>query len=182
MASQATFATRLKIASINPYVDVPARTLEALGPTVRAVLVKVNRIADARRRPMRPPNDAKLRRDAARLTAIARLDATGWFRTTLVPSRSGPTRLYLDTWMRESAGLAVGDRVQVRLRRDDKSRQLPLPAALAKALSANPAAQSAWEQLRPSRRREILTYLNFLKTPAALAARVQKTIALLLEK
>jgi hypothetical protein len=179
VGAETTFAARVKIASINPYVDVPARVVAGLGANTKAVLVKVSRPADPKRPPARPPRVVKLQRDAARLTAIARLDAAGWFRTTLVPSRSGPTRLYLDTWMREAAGLAVGDRARVRLRRDDGSRELPIPTALGEALSANPVAKSAWDQLPPSRRREILTYLNFLKTPAALESRVQKTIALL---
>ena len=88
--------------------------------------------------------------------------------------------MYLDTWMRDAAGLAVGDRVRVRLRRDAGSRELTIPAALDKQLRANPAARRTWEQLAPSRRRESLSYLNFLKPPAALDSRIRGTIEMLL--
>ena len=84
--------------------------------------------------------------------------------------------------MRDGAGAVVGDRVRIRLRRDDGSRELPVPAALRQALSDNPSANRAWEQLAPSRRPEILSYLNFLKTPAGLEARVRKTIEMLLSR
>ncbi len=55
-----------------------------------------------------------------------------------------------------------------------------MPVALRDAMNSNAKAKAAWEGLAPSRRREILTYLNFLKTPAALERNVQKMIADLL--
>ena len=73
--------------------------------------------------------------------------------------------------------------------RDDNTRDFEEPVidltsdrffmgeALREALEENPQAKAAWEALSPSRRREILSYLNFLKTPAALERNVQKTIA-----
>jgi uncharacterized protein YdeI (YjbR/CyaY-like superfamily) len=82
--------------------------------------------------------------------------------------------------MREAAGVGVGDEVRVRLKPDRASRELPVPPALREALRANPEAQEAWQAIAPSRRREILTYLDFLKTPAALERNVRKVIAILL--
>jgi len=57
---------------------------------------------------------------------------------------------------------------------------LPLPSALREALDSDAKAKTAWEALAPSRQREILTYLNFLKTSAALERNVHKMIAELL--
>ena len=73
--------------------------------------------------------------------------------------------------------MSVGDRVRVTLRADSGSRELPMPSALAQALKDSGEAKAAWERLAPSRRREILAYLNFLKTPAALNRNVDKTVA-----
>ena len=114
--------------------------------------------------------------------AIGRLAEGDWFRSTVLSQRSGALRLYLDTWMRETAGVGVGDRVRVTLRADGGSRDLAMSAVLREALNANEQAKAAWGRLAPSRRREILAYLNFLKTPAALERNVQKTIAGLMAK
>lgn len=177
MGRERSFTATLKIAGINPYVNVPLRVVKTLGGEAKvAVLVKVagagatiNKSADASRR-------RRLVKDAARLKAIGRLAPGGWFRSTLVALRSSAPRLYLDTWMRETAGVGVGDRVRVTLKRDRASRELPMPSGLREAVKGNEQAKAAWELLAPSRRREILTYLNFLKTPAALERNVQKTI------
>jgi hypothetical protein len=168
------FSAVVRIAGINPYVAVPAQLARAIGSTA-AVRVRVS--AAGRRREKRA-RSRKLQRDVERLRAVGRY-AGGWFRTTLVPSRSGPTRLYLDTWMRDSAGATVGDRVQVTMRQDRGSRVLALPPPFRDALERNPDALSAWNALTPSRRREVLSYLNFLKTPEAVERNVDKMIALL---
>ena len=78
------------------------------------------------------------------------------------------------------AGVGVGDSVRVTLKLDIASRELLMPDVLHEAMSSNEETKAAWEALAPSRRREILSYLNFLKTPAALERNVQKLIANLL--
>jgi uncharacterized protein YdeI (YjbR/CyaY-like superfamily) len=128
------------------------------------------------------PQGEMLVKDAPRLEAIGRLAPDGWFRTTLVPQRSDETRLYLDRWMRAAAHVAAGDQVLVRLKIDRVSRELTMPAELRKELESNPQANAAWQALTPSRRREILSYLNFLKTPAALERNVHKLITELLKQ
>lgn len=94
------FTAQVALAGVNPYVDVPASVVAALGGGPKAaVLVKLARggqqLGEAS-----PAQPGKLARDADRLKAIGRLAPGGWFRTTLVPQRNAPTRLYLDTWMR----------------------------------------------------------------------------------
>lgn len=181
MKVEQTFTAEVKIAGINPYVDVPEDVVNALGGEKKlAVLVKLHGMDPISNKDIAASKRKKLERDAPRLRAIGRLDAEGWFRSTLVPLRSHPTRLYLDSWMRETANVAVGDRVRVTLKPDEASRELPVPAALQEGLHSNAQAKAAWEALTPSRQREILTYLNFLKTPAALERNVQEVIASLL--
>jgi uncharacterized protein YdeI (YjbR/CyaY-like superfamily) len=84
--------------------------------------------------------------------------------------------------MRDAAGVGVGDHAHVTLQLDHGSRDLPVPDRLRDALEANAAARAAWEALAPSRRREILSHLNYLKTPAALERNVQRTIDELLAR
>ena len=55
-----------------------------------------------------------------------------------------------------------------------------MPGRLREALDSNAEAKAAWESLTPSYRREILTYLNFIKTETALERIVRKEIAELL--
>lgn len=183
MDEEQVFTDDVKIAGINPYVDVPERVVNALGGgTKAAVLVKISGIGPVKAEVSEPPKNKKLVKDAERLKAIGRLASGGWFRSTLVPLRSDPTRLYLDSWMRETAGVDVGDRVRVTLKPDRGSREIPMPVMLRKAMNSNAKAKAAWEALAPSRRREILKYLNFLKTQEALERNVQKVIADLLAK
>jgi hypothetical protein len=178
-----SFTTEVKISGINPYVDVPERVVKEIGKAPKAaVLVKVARANCGQNEVVPPPNQRRLDRDATHLKAIGRLADDGWFRSTLVPSRSGPTRLYLDTWMRETAGVGVGDNVCVTLKPDPDSRELPIPDQLHQLLKADAEAQALWDKLAPSRQREILTYLNFLKTPEAVERNVQKVMAMLLTK
>lgn len=174
------FTAAVKLDGINPYVDVPVRVVKGLGGEAKArVLLKVVRV-HSNGKPAVAPNRASLAKDASRLKAIGRLAPGGWFRTTLVPLRSSPTRLYLDTWMRMAAGVVVGNRVRITLRPDRASRELPMPRPLRDALHENPDAKAAWDALAPSRRREILSYLNSLKSTASIERNVRNVVATLL--
>lgn len=166
------FTTMVKIAGINPDVDIPEHVVRALGSSKAAVLLQVKDSAPTRNDFPINQEDNRLANDAKRLQAIGRLTPGGWFRSTLVPSRSGAKRLYLDQWTRAAAGVGVGDRVEVTLKPDRGSRELPIPDALQEALNSNTEAKAAWEALTPSCQREILAYLNFLKTPASLERNV----------
>ena len=104
------------------------------------------------------------------------------FRANLMPKGDGTHRLYLNGVMRKAAGVDVGDRVEMRLEFDPQPRMLSRPEALRRALEASPEAKAAFERLTPSRRKEILAYLNALKRPESLQRNVEKVIAHLLEK
>ena len=97
-------------------------------------------------------------------------------RSTLVPIGGGRHRLYIHTDMRKRANVDVGDRVHLELQLDTQPRAVPMPDQLARALEENQAAKGAWEALRPSRRKEILIYLNWVKRPETLERNIRKTI------
>ena len=79
------------------------------------------------------------------------------FKAGLVSLGGGRHRLYINGPMRKAAGVDTGDRVTVVLDYDPKPRKLPIPKAFAQALAANPAAKMAWDNLTPSKRKEILS-------------------------
>lgn len=98
-------------------------------------------------------------------------------RATLVPKGNGRHRLYLNGEMRRRAQVDVGDRVKLVLDIDRRSRTTPMPKDFAMALKKNPEARSAFKSLRPSRRKEILVYLKFLKRPESLRRNIDRVIA-----
>ncbi len=98
------------------------------------------------------------------------------FHSTLVPTGGMRHRLYVNGEMRASAGVDVGDEVRFALEYDDEPRRVPVPPALAAALDADDRASAAFDGLLPSRRKEILRYLNSLKTPESLERNIAKVI------
>jgi hypothetical protein len=103
-------------------------------------------------------------------------------RSTFVPKGGGSHRLYLNMDIRRRAGADVGDEVSISLEVDTEPRVIPVPEPFAKALEGHPEAKLEFDKLTPSRRKEILAYLNSLKTPEALERIILKVINQLLEQ
>jgi uncharacterized protein YdeI (YjbR/CyaY-like superfamily) len=82
--------------------------------------------------------------------------------------------------MRTAAAVSVGDRIHLVLEIDPEPRLLPLPRALEAELEETTGARETWERLAPSRRKEILAYLNSLKTEEALLRNVKRVLDQLL--
>ena len=97
------------------------------------------------------------------------------FKQTLVKYQ-GAWRLYLNTQMRRDAGIDVGDEAEVEIEFDPEPRVIPMPLQFAQALSRNKEARAAFEKLVPSRQKEILAYLNSLKTKESLVRNIEKVI------
>lgn len=95
---------------------------------------------------------------------------------TLVPLGGGRHRLYINTEMRKKARVKVGDDIHLRIELDTQPRVMGIPEQLRQALEDNKEAKLVWEKTPPSHQREILAYLNYLKTPAALERNVKKVI------
>jgi hypothetical protein len=140
MARKKAFSAKVRIIGINPYVQVP-----------KAVLQKLFDEAG---------------RDRGPIPVCGTLNGKK-FQQTLVRFQ-GAWRLYLNTPMRRDAGIDVGDQAVVELGFDPKPRTLPIHPHFALALEKNKAAKAAFERLAPSRRKEILRYLGFMKTEISL--------------
>lgn len=89
---------------------------------------------------------------------------------------SGKWLLYLNTPMRKAAGKDVGDTAVFELSFDPEPRVTDMPAALQTALNKNKKAKATFEQLSPSYRKEIMRYINNLKTEESINRNVAKAI------
>lgn len=98
------------------------------------------------------------------------------FRTTIVKYANG-WRLYLNTDVRRRTEVNVGDRIDLALHYDPAPRVVPMPPRFAAALAKNPKAKAGFENLTPSHRKDILSYLNSLKTEESLERNIPKAIA-----
>ena len=78
---------------------------------------------------------------------------------------------------RTSAGVAVGDEVEVELELDREPRVVVAPADLARALEADPAARSAYERLPDGRKRELVRAIESARKPETRTRRIEKALA-----
>jgi uncharacterized protein YdeI (YjbR/CyaY-like superfamily) len=79
--------------------------------------------------------------------------------------------------MRKAAGKDVGDTIGIQIDFDPKLRTTPMHPKLKKAFKENPTAKKVFEKLSPSRQKEILRYINFLKAEESVDKNVQRAIS-----
>jgi bacteriocin resistance YdeI/OmpD-like protein/uncharacterized protein DUF1905 len=104
------------------------------------------------------------------------------WRINMMPIGNGGFFLYLHGDVRRASGTKVGDRVTVDVTFDTayKSGPMhPMPLWFRTALAKNPKAQKAWDELIPSRKKEILRYLSWLKSPEARTRNVARALHVL---
>ena len=90
---------------------------------------------------------------------------------------SGKWRLYLNGPMRKAATKDVGDILRIQIDFDPKERQTPTHSKLQKAFKENKEAADAFKELSPSRQKEILRYINNLKSEESRERNIQKIIS-----
>lgn len=90
---------------------------------------------------------------------------------------SGKWRLYLNMPMRKAAGKDVDDTIEIQIDFDTKPRTTPIHPKLKKAFKENPTAKKVFEKLSPSRQKEILRYINFLKSEESVDKNIRRVIA-----
>jgi hypothetical protein len=123
----------------------------------------------------------ELWRQAGKQSGPLRGDLNGAkFQTTAVKYR-GKWRLYLNTNMRTRSGIETGDEVAVELAFDFNPPEFAMPEKLAQALAQNTNAKNAFEQLIPSRQKDIIRYLNSLKTEESLDRNIKKVMKAVLK-
>ncbi|MGW8483043.1 YdeI/OmpD-associated family protein [Microbacterium sp. NPDC055903] len=80
---------------------------------------------------------------------------------------------------RAEAGVEIGDEVDVVIRVDSAEREIEIPPALAEALAADATAKAAFEQLAPSKRKEMARQIAEAKGEDTRARRLEKVLAAL---
>lgn len=149
-----SFKAKIAIIGINPYILLPDNVLDALFEQ-----------AGKNKGPI--PVKGSLNTHA--------------FTQTLV-KYSGKWRLYLNGPMREAAGIDVGDMAEVKIGYDGAERKTAFHPKLEKALKNNKKASGVFENLPPYLQKEIMRYINQLKTEESIDKNVKKAIGFLLGK
>lgn len=147
-----SFSARILKIGINPYVGIPEDVLNALFKQ-----------ADKTKSPIQVRGTVNGKR----------------FKQTLVKYQ-GAWRLYINGEMRRSAEIDVGDKAHIKIEYDPVPRIESAPTKFVDALSKSKTAKVAFESLWPSRQKEILRYLNSMKTDSSLERNIQKVIQHLL--
>ena len=92
---------------------------------------------------------------------------------------SGKWRLYINTPMLKASRKKVGDTIALQIEFDPEERTFPVHPKLATALNKNKKAKDAFEKLSPSRRKEIIRYIGFLKTETSVDKNITRAIQFL---
>jgi Bacteriocin-protection, YdeI or OmpD-Associated/Domain of unknown function (DUF1905) len=100
------------------------------------------------------------------------------YRTT-VGSMGGRSLIPVSADVRAKAGVAAGDEVIVVLEPDTEPRTITVPADLAAALAADPAAQHAFDALSYSGKSRHVTAIEGAKTPETRQRRVAQVLSAL---
>ena len=142
------FSAKIQIIGVNPYVLLPSILLKYIFQ--------------------------KAGKDKGAIPVQLKIDGKNYIQNLV--KYSGKWRLYLNTPMRKAAGKDVGDTIVIKIDFDSKPRITPMHPKLKKTYKENPAAKKVFEKLGPSRQKEILRYINFLKSEESVDKNVQRAI------
>jgi hypothetical protein len=98
------------------------------------------------------------------------------FRTT-IGAMGGRSMIAINAANRTGAKVSGGETVEVTLELDTESRELPVPADLAKALKGNAAAKKSFDSLTPSKKKAIIVSIEGAKTADTRQRRLDKALS-----
>ena len=148
------FKARLEIIVGNPFVFVPSE-----------ILGNIFEQADRRKGPI--PIRGTINNEA--------------YQQTLV-KYSGQWRLYVNMKMLKDSPRRIGEMITVEIEFDPSDRTIAPHPKLARALEENKEAKRTFEQLSPSRQKEIVRYISSLKTEKSIEKNVTRAINFLTGK
>lgn len=144
-----SFSAKIQIIGINPYVLLPASVL-------KYIFLKAGK-------------------DKGAIPVQLKIDDKDFIQNLV--KYSGKWRLYLNTPIRKAAEKDVGDIIDLRIDFDAMPRTILMHPKLKRAFKENKEAKIAFDKLSPSRQKEILKYINFLKSDESIDKNVQRTIS-----
>ncbi|MEL7157155.1 MAG: YdeI/OmpD-associated family protein [Actinomycetota bacterium] len=152
MGSDATFTAELEIIDGNPFVPLPATVLDDLFEQAGRATGPIPVCGTVNRRP---------------------------YQQTLMKFR-GRWRLYVNMQMLDDSPRRIGEQINVTVGFDPSDRTIEPHPKLAAMLEANPAASEVFDGLAPSRRKEIVRYIDSLKTETSIDRNVDRALDFLL--
>lgn len=94
----------------------------------------------------------------------------------------GEWRLYINTQMLPNSPKRIGEILELSVVFDPEDRSLLPHPELEQALLENEEAKTVFDRLAPSKRKEIIRYISFLKTDDSRRKNIEKAIGFLLGK
>lgn len=88
----------------------------------------------------------------------------------------GEWRLYVNLLMLKNSPKRIGEILEIFIEYDDSDRSIAIHPKLDKAIKASSVASNNFENLIPSRRHELIRYINNLKTEASIDRNIEKII------
>jgi len=88
----------------------------------------------------------------------------------------GEWRLYINLTMLKNSPKRIGEVIEVVVLYDDSDRSISIHPQLEKAIRESALATENFENLIPSRRHELIRYINNLKTEASIQRNIEKII------
>jgi len=144
-----SFTAKIQIIGVNPYVLLPVSVLKHLCE--------------------------KAGKDKGAIAVKGKLNGKSF--TQNLVRYSGKWRWYLNGPLKKAAGMVLGVMAKVKIDFDPKPREVPMHPKLKKGLQQNSKAKAAFDQLSPSRQKEIMKYINFLKSEESVDKNVARAIA-----
>jgi hypothetical protein len=86
----------------------------------------------------------------------------------------GEWRLYINLTMLKNSPKRIGEVIEVVLEYDDSDRSIAIHPQLEKSIRESALAAKNFENLIPSRRHELIRYINNLKTEASIQRNIEK--------
>lgn len=121
------------------------------------------------------PDEVVAALEAGRRPAVRVTVAAHTYRTTIA-SMGGRFMIPLSAEHRAHAGVAAGDEVEVQIESDTAARDVPLPSDLAEALREDGPAQSFFDSLAYTHRKEWVRWIEEAKKPDTRASRVETAV------
>ena len=143
------FSAKIQIIGVNPYIQLPSTLLKHIFQ--------------------------KAGKDKGAIPVQLKIGGKSFIQNLV--KYSGKWRLYLNGPMRKVAGKDVGDRIDIQIDFDPMPRITPMHLKLKKAFKENKKAKDVFEKLSPSRQKEILRYINFLKSDESVDKNIKRAIS-----
>lgn len=146
-----SFKAKIEIIDVNPYVPVPEKVLNAIFDQAQ--------------------------KNKSPIPVLGTIDGHHFIQT-LVKFRNA-WRLYINAPMIKSTKKSVGDQVTLSIEYDPVDRSHAIHPGLMAALNKNKNAKSAFDHLSPSRKKEIIRYINQVKTEESISKNILRAIRFL---